>query len=69
LPPFRLWGKASRHDGKHWHGIRQYTRGSRGGGSCPDQAAPRVIDYLGVRIEKFLLENRQVSVVQVKLEL
>jgi hypothetical protein len=36
---------------------------------CPDQPSPRVIDHLGVRIEEFLLEDRQVSVVQVKLEL
>jgi hypothetical protein len=29
----------------------------------PDQPAPRVIDYLGMGIEEFLLEHRQVGVV------
>jgi hypothetical protein len=37
--------------------------------ACPDQPSPRVIDHLWVRIEEFLLEDRQVSVVQVKLDL
>jgi hypothetical protein len=35
----------------------------------PDQSSSLVIDYLGVRIEELLLKDRQVSVVQVKLEL
>ena len=34
----------------------------------PDQPAPRVIDHLGMRIEEFFLEDRQVGVIQVELE-
>jgi hypothetical protein len=34
----------------------------------PGQPAPRVIDDLGMRIEEFFLEDRQVGVIQVELE-
>ena len=85
LPPFRLRGRADRRCGQHRHRIRRCARcldrrvcwlGGPAVGhddarqaACPDQPSPCVIDYLRVRIEEFLLEDRQVSVVQVKLEL
>src|SRR5262245_34373286 len=34
----------------------------------PDQPASRVIDHLGMRIEEFFLEDRQVGIIQVELE-
>jgi hypothetical protein len=37
--------------------------------ASPDQSSPCIINDLRVRIEEFLLESRQVGVVQVKLEL
>src|SRR4029453_3249366 len=35
----------------------------------PAQATPRILDHLRVRVEEFVLESRQLLVVQAKLEL
>src|SRR5215510_5598726 len=37
--------------------------------ASPDQTAPRVIDYVGLRVEEFVLQSRQLRVIQRKLEL
>ena len=85
LPSFRLWGRTSRRYGLYRHRLQRRLcglvrhrkrRSGRAVGlgqawqaASPDQSSPCVIHYLRVRIEEFLLEGRQVGVVQVKLEL
>jgi hypothetical protein len=56
-------------------GLGLPQRGS-GGGVChrgrvarPDQAAPRVIDHVGLRIEEFVLQGGEVVLVKLELEL
>src|SRR5712691_8587619 len=57
-------------EGRRRRGRRQRREGRRRARvTGPDQTAPRVIDYLGLRVEEFVLQGNELLVVQRELEL
>src|SRR5215510_10557350 len=51
-------------------GLRRWGEdGGRARTASPDQATPRIIDYVGLRVEEFVLQGGQLLVIQRELEL
>jgi len=56
-------------EGSRHRGRRRRQGGCRACVASPGQTMPRVVDYMGLRVEEFVLQGSQMLIVQHELEL